>query len=671
VADRYKYFRIEAREILEQLGRGALDLEKGPAADAVPAMLRLAHTLKGAARVVRQPEIGDDAHALEEALDAYRGGGAIPRDTVDRVLALVDDIGRRLAELPQADASGAEPARATPAASAPSGPAAASPDALQRAAVPTAPGSAAEPRPASGRPAMDDLDALLDGVFEAQVRLGSLRPALAEAVQDRPSAALARLTTGIDQLDRELRQVRDAVERLRLTPVSVLFTFLERAVRDVAAAASTRIAFTASGGDVRVDAVVLHTVQGALLHIVRNAAAHGIETADARRRAGKPEEGRIGLTVRQHGRQVTFTCADDGRGIDFDAVRALATRRALETGGSPPADTPALLRALLHGGISTTGRVTDLSGRGIGLDAVREAAERLGGDVALQTEPGAGTSVAVSVPLSVASLPALVVEAAGSAVAIPLDAIERSLRIGPDEIVRTGQHATVLVDGQAIPLAPLASLATAARAARSESGRASAVVVRATTGAAAAFTVDRIVGAAPVLLKPLPRFAPVTAVIAGAALDAVGDPLVVVDPDRLVAGARDASRNEAAAAPARPRVLVIDDSLTTRMLEQSILESAGYEVALATTAEEGLELARASRYALCLVDVEMPGMDGFGFVERIRADAGLKDLPAILVTSRSAPEDRQRGLDVGAQAYIVKGEFDQGVLLDRIKVLVG
>jgi two-component system, chemotaxis family, sensor kinase CheA len=669
VADRYKYFRIEAREILDQLGRGALDLEKGPAADAVPAMLRLAHTLKGAARVVRQAAIGDDAHALEEALDPYRGGGAIPRETVDRVLALVDDIGRRVGELPQADAPPAAAGPAAPAAL--DGAAGSAVNTLPRAAMPSASGTP-EPRPASGRPAMDDLDALLDGVFEAQVRLGSLRPALAEVALDRPSAALARLTTGIDQLDRELRQVRDAVERLRLTPVSVLFTFLERAVREVAATAATRIAFTASGGDVRVDAVVLNTVQGALLHIVRNAAAHGIETADARRRAGKPEEGRIGLTVRQHGRQVTFTCADDGRGIDLDAVRVLATRRASETGATPPADTPALLRALLHGGISTTDRVTDLSGRGIGLDAVREAAERLGGDVALHTEPGAGTSVAVSVPLSVASLPALVVEAAGSAVAIPLDAVERSLRVDPDEIVRTGRHETVLVDGQAIPLAPLASLATAGRSiAAPHAGRTSAVVVRDATGTAAAFTVDRIVGAVPVLLKPLPRFAPATAVIAGAALDAVGDPLVVVDPDRLVAGARDASRNEAAPAAARPRVLVIDDSLTTRMLEQSILESAGYEVTLATTAEEGLELARASRYALCLVDVEMPGIDGFGFVERIRADASLKDLPAILVTSRSAPEDRQRGLDVGAQAYIVKGEFDQGVLLDRIKVLVG
>ncbi len=162
-----------------------------------------------------------------------------------------------------------------------------------------------------------------------------------------------------------------------------------------------------------------------------------------------------------------------------------------------------------------------------------------------------------------------------------------------------------------------------------------------------------------------------SAAVAGVMIDGDGSPRLVLDADGLVAAATQPVPEVVAAQAARLPILVIDDSLTTRMLEQSILESAGYDVALATSAEEGLELVQASRYALCLVDVEMPGMDGFAFVERIRADAALKDLPAILVTSRSSPEDRQRGLEVGAQAYIVKGEFDQGVLLDRIKVLVG
>ena len=657
--DRYKYFRIEARDILDQLGRGALELERGPAPDAIAGLLRLAHTLKGAARVVRQREIADDAHALEDVLAPYREGGSVPRDGVDQVLALVDDIGRRVAQLgapAPVPAPGDTPASDT-----------------ATAAI----GSAAEPLPADAsqagpRPAMEDLDALLAGVFEAQVRLGGLRPALVELEQGRPSAALRRLSTGVEQLDRELRQVREAAERMRLTPVGGLFTYLARAVRDAAASIETPVGFAPSGGDVRVDAVVFNVVQGALLHVVRNAVTHGIEPSlAARAAAGKPAEGVVALAVRQRGRLAVFTCTDDGRGIDLDAVRERLARRPATAGAPLPDDAEALLQALLRGGISTSAALTDLAGRGIGLDAVREAAERLGGRVALRTHAGHGTTVELTVPLSVASLPALVVEAAGRTVAIPLDAVARTLRLEREAIVRAEQHDTVLVDGRAIPLAPLARLAIGAGAAGPASPRMSAVVVRGRDGDAAAFSVDRVVGVGSVLLRPLPAYAPARRVIAGAALDAVGEPLLILDPEPLVEEARQASRSADDAAPARPPILVVDDSLTTRMLEQSILESAGYDVDTATSAEEALDKARTARYALFLVDVEMPGMDGFAFVERIRADSALAQVPAILVTSRSAPEDRQRGLAVGAQAYIVKSEFDQGVLLDRIRVLVG
>jgi two-component system chemotaxis sensor kinase CheA len=194
--------------------------------------------------------------------------------------------------------------------------------------------------------------------------------------------------------------------------------------------------------------------------------------------------------------------------------------------------------------------------------------------------------------------------------------------------------------------------------------------VRGRTGLAA-FTVDRIVGPGQVIMRPLPELAPASGVVAGAALDPVGDPLLVFDPDSLVAGAQRSGAMTVEALPSRVSVLVVDDSLTTRMLEQSILESAGYDVDLATSGEEALNKARIARYALFLVDVEMPGMDGFTFIERIRANPALQHIPSILVTSRSSPEDRQRGHDVGAQAYIVKSEFDQGVLLERIRTLVG
>ena len=681
--DPYKYFRVEAQELLDQLGQGALELEKGvPAPDAVARLLRLAHTLKGAAGVVRQREIGDRSHALEDALALDRDSSSpVPRDRIDLVLTLLDDIGRRVALLTP------PPSTETVA-----------PDQLDQPVL-------------AFRPAVDDLDALLGGVAEAHVQLGVLRPRLEQVKRARhvvdlvvdqlarprdPEAArmghhtpndkarsmvedlrevFSELERGlgydIEQLDRELRQVREAAERLRLAPASALFVFLERAVREVARTLGKRVSFTASGGEVRVDTFVLNVIQSALLHIVRNAVGHGIEAGDEGRRvAGKPAEGRITLRVSQRGTWVSFACTDDGRGIDLDAVQRIVQRKGLCLEGDRKMPPDELLRLLLKGGMSTSGAVTDVSGRGIGLDVVREAAERLGGEAIVRTDAGKGTTVELLVPLSITSLHTLMVETSGATAAIPLDAVRGTLRLTREEIVRTEQGESVLFDGQAIPLVSVRLALSSILASARSATYSSAVIVRGRAGLAA-LRVDRILGTAQVVMRPLPKLAPAAGIVAGAVLDAVGNPRLVLHPDILVAEAQRGGTLEVDATPARLSILVVDDSLTTRMLEQSILESAGFDVDLATSGEEGLVKARAVPYALFLVDVEMPGMDGFTFIERIQADPDLRDTPSILVTSRTSAEDRQRGQDVGALAYVVKSEFDQGVLLERIRTLVG
>jgi two-component system chemotaxis sensor kinase CheA len=187
----------------------------------------------------------------------------------------------------------------------------------------------------------------------------------------------------------------------------------------------------------------------------------------------------------------------------------------------------------------------------------------------------------------------------------------------------------------------------------------------------AAVGVDRLLGTARIVVRPLPQRMTASPIVAGASLDADGNPQLVLDPDCLIAAAQRGDAGEVDVTPPRRLVLVVDDSLTTRMLEQSILESAGYEVDVALSGEEALGLVHAKRYALILVDVEMPGMDGFTFIERLRAEPALRDIPAILVTSRAAPEDRRRGQEVGAQGYIVKSEFDQAELLAIIGPLMG
>lgn len=680
--DPYKYFRVEARELLDQIGRGVLDLEKGACPpDLIPRLLRLAHTLKGAARVVKQREIADQAHAIEDVLATLRespAGASHPH--VETILRLADKIGAGVKSLaPPGDSAVPAPGRPLPE------------EALR-----------------TVRTDIGEMDALLDGVAEAHARMGSLQKdlssldharylvgVLVEQENRRPETdhramGVARgkthsvaerlrttfdglrrsLTSSLEHMDRELRRVRDSAEQLRLVPAGALFTSLERTARDAAQAQSKRVVFEGRGADVRLDAHVLGVVQGALLQLVRNAVAHGIEPEEDRKRAGKPVEGRVTLDVIRRGRRVAFRCKDDGRGVDVEAVRRAAQRKGIGSEiKSPGAEQ--LLKLLLRGGISTSVAVDGVSGRGIGLDVVREAAERLGGEVSVQTEAAQGTLVELTVPLSLASLAALLVEARGAVAAIPLDAVQTTLRLAPEQIARTAQGESVIYENRSIAFVPLASVLTRRGAAPSTAGKPwSAVVLRGAAGVAA-IGVDRLSGTANIILRPLPELVPATSAVAGGFLDPEGNFQVVLDVDGLVEEAQRSHTTQAEPSVTRRPILIIDDSLTTRMLEQSILESAGYEADLATSGEEALEKARRKRYALFLVDVEMPGMDGFTFIEQARGDPKLRDVPSILVTSRTSVDDRRRGQDVGAQGYIAKSEFEQSELLDRIRRLVG
>jgi two-component system chemotaxis sensor kinase CheA len=311
--------------------------------------------------------------------------------------------------------------------------------------------------------------------------------------------------------------------------------------------------------------------------------------------------------------------------------------------------------------------VTEVAGRGIGMDIVRDAVNRLGATLAVTSDAGRGTAFELAMPLSVSAVEAVVLMGSGCIASIPVHAVRTTLRLGPGDVVRTPLGETILYDGESVPLVPLTRLLGAPPGRR---GAGQSAVVVASSAGLAAISVDRIAGVESTVVRALPELASATTVIAGASLDEGGNPLLMLDPEGVVAAALGAGEVPEEEAQQKRPLLVIDDSLTTRMLEQSILESAGYEVDVATSGEEGLERARGSQYALILVDVEMPGMDGFTFIEHIRRDQKLRDIPAILVTSRNAPEDKRRGREVGAQDYVVKSEFDQAALLERIRELV-
>lgn len=675
--DPYRYFRVEARELTDGLGKAILQLERdGADAAQVAQILRLAHTLKGAARVVRQRGIADIAHAMEDALAPYRdaGAGAVPRACAETLLAMLDGISAQVGALD-----------------------------------PAPPEAAGTPPPDEGtqavfRPDMAELDRLARRAGEAQASLAELRDGLATlrsmgqrialltqvrgpkrsgeasdpgsrihaiGVDLRGSfTALERaLTAAADQLGRDLAQLGAAAQRLQLVPAEALFGALERVARDAARALGRDVDFHGEGGDLRLEARMLATAQGALAQLVRNAVAHGIEPAEERRAAGKPDRGTIRVEVVRRGRRIGFTCADDGRGVDLAAVRRAAEARGLAAAGVEAPDAEALMRLLLRGGISTAGSVTPVSGRGIGMDIVRDAAQRLRGEVNVSTKASKGTAMELLVPMSTASLPALRVEAAGQTVAIPLDAVRRISRVAPEDIAGTAHGQTAVHEGEAVPLASLTAILEG-RPTGADRGRARPVIFVEGTQGVAAIAAGRLHGIVQIVMRPLPPGTPPVPLVAGFSLDDRGNPQPVLYPDALVAAARGLHDAPEGPRPV-PSVLVVDDSLTTRMLEQSILETAGYSVETACSGEEALKKARKGRFGLMLVDVEMPGMDGFTLIERLRADAALRDIPAILVTSRASADDRERGKAVGAQDYIVKSEFDQAAFLAGVRRMAG
>ena len=701
--DPYQYFRVEARELLDGLSQGVLLLEKSPSSqpsEGVARLLRLAHTLKGAARVVMQPRIAERAHSIEGILTTHRESAMpLSKAQVSALLLLLDEISSHLAEI--------------------SSPALAS--LTDTARLPTD-----EPLETL-RVEIQEMDALLHTLTEAGVQLGALRNGIGAAnrLRDltnllldllalRPGdnrdgtaatsgmVGIARarslaeeLRSSLDHFQRSLAvdlehvdgafvEMRDVAHRLRLIPVQTVFASLARSVRDAAQTLGKRVDFDASGGEVRLDANVLTSLRDALMHVVRNAVTHGLESEAERTALAKPPTGKVRLEVLRRGSQVSFVCTDDGRGIDIEAVRKAAVTRGVVPAAKAKAlsseQVIALLGSVGAAGLSTSSEVTELSGRGIGLDVVRATLSQLKGDMRIRSEPGRGVRVEVQVPVSIAAMQGLVVEAGGARVSIPLDAVQQTLRVRDTQVARSAEGDSILHAGKAIPFLQLDLMLQRlgsggpALGNRVNPGIWSTVVVQA-EGRCVAIGVERMLGAANIVMRALPGVVEADAVIAGASLDADGTPQLVLDPAGLVTSAERSGGetfNAAAQIHAqRAPILVIDDSLTTRMLEQSILEAAGYQVELAVSAEDGLVKANDHRYSLFIVDVEMPGMDGFGFVAQTRADPVLRNIPAILVTSRDAADDRLRGQQVGASAYVIKGEFDQTQLLQTIRKLIG
>jgi two-component system, chemotaxis family, sensor kinase CheA len=669
----YQYFKIEARDIVAELGRALLELEKDGAGEVLLAgLLRQAHTLKGAARVVRLPRIAEIAHAMEDSLMPHRGSSdAVTKDQIGELLHQVDLISSEIRGL---DAPPALAGQSPPSAIEP----------FERVRVDLA-----------------EMDALLSGISETAVQLEGIRCEIeaVKQVEDRVAGLEQQLNSGaaqalrlhealedirralqqvrqslgsrVDNTDREIAEVRGNIDRLRLLPTNLLFPSLERAVRDAAEMFGKQAGFVTAGREHRLESHVLTAIGEALSHLVRNAVAHGIESPQARFECGKPARGEVCLKIERHADRIVFTCSDDGCGINVEAVRrAAVSHGVLSAASASELSSDQALELIFSPGVTTSASLNEVAGRGIGLEVVREIANRFKGRVCVRTDLGLGTSVEIEVPVSLSSIRAVLLRADDCFCWVPLEAVYCTLRLNDDAIVSLAGRESLIFGGRAIPFFRLAEMLRGPLQHGTDSSPRLAAIVQ--VGAElVAVGVDRVICTGEVIVHPLPAAAGRVTMLAGAVFDAQGNPQLVLNPEALLETAHAASSSRILQARPTPHILVIDDSLTSRVLVQRMLEAGGYKIDLAVSGEDAMSKARERHYGLFVCDVEMPGMNGFEFVSLTREFPHLQGIPSILITTRGDADDRRRGAEVGARAYIVKGEFDQDSLLEAVRMLVG
>lgn len=457
-----------------------------------------------------------------------------------------------------------------------------------------------------------------------------------------------------ESLQRITSTLQADITNIRMVPVSRLFRRLLRPLRDAARSEGKLVRIEMEGGETEVDRAVLEKLYGVLVHLARNAVAHGVEKPAERERRGKDQTGVIRLRAFQEGGGVSLEVADDGGGIEEKPVREAAARLGLDHAGRD------VSQLIFAAGVSTRSAAGALAGRGVGLTAVRETVETMGGRVEVSTSPGLGTRLLVNVPTTLAIHQALVVEAGGEPFAIPLSVVDEVTALNGEDVQETREGPVLLLRGEAVPLRALAPLLGASATPGGDGHERPAVVVR-IGGRRFVLEVDRITARQEIVLKSLGRHLASHPFIPGASLAGDGAVILVLDVARLFSGRADAYRRaEGPASVAMPAVrarrvvLVVDDSLSVRRVAQHLLTDLGVEALVAGDGVEALEVLRTQAVDLVFTDLEMPRLNGFELIASIRRNPSFSTLPVVVISSRGSEKHREHAVGLGATGYVTK-----------------
>ncbi|MCD6319062.1 MAG: response regulator [Candidatus Desulfofervidaceae bacterium] len=461
----------------------------------------------------------------------------------------------------------------------------------------------------------------------------------------------------------------------RMLPLSTIFDLYPGKMRNMAKEIGKKINFEVKGGEIELDKAIIEEINDPLIHILRNALDHGIEDPLVRQRKGKPEEGTISLRATQREGKVIIEVEDDGEGLNLDKIKKEALKKGIildedikEIAGEVP---PAILETISHSGFSTKGSITSISGRGVGLDAVKNTVENLNGTLRIFSYPDKGTKFVLELPLTIALLPAILVKASNQIFALPTQWIEAVLEVKTDDIKQLKNQKLIEINNQPVSLFDLNQAVGFSPLKISEAK--SQVVVIKHNHQLCAFAVEEIIDQREIIVKPLSKYLDTRLAIGASILENGGIVLILNTSELLKSTPAYTTSFLETKMPARKgkiKVLAVDDALITRTLLKNILLSAGYEVTTAINGLDALQKLAQSKFDIIVTDVEMPRMDGLQLTAQVKKHEQFKNIPVIIVSSHETEEEKMRGLEAGADAYLPKSTFSQQMLIETIERLV-
>lgn len=699
-------FVEEARDHLTRLEDGLVALDGRPDdAENINTIFRSAHTIKGSSRMLKLLPISDTAHRAEDLLGALRDGklaytselGRLLQRAVDVLAAQVETVAEGNAELSldqslcdaMAAALNGSTVSPTESASQP-------PEATTAPSGNAGPTSVQEPQrdvrmraASSVRIQLDKLDELVKLMGEVTTSharlqrslldLRHLLPSLPEQVRQSLRPFQRKLADDI--LDQEvlIEELHGKALQLRMLPLSMVFEPAARMVRELARSLEKDVECITSGMDIELDRQLIDRISDPVVHLLRNSVDHGIEMPEARSLAGKPAHGSVHLSARQDGGFVVIEVGDDGAGLSHSLIREKALRKGLisEEQASNMSEKE-VMELIFLPGFSTNAIITDISGRGVGMDVVRRCiVDELQGSIQIESRPGQGTRFILRLPLSLAVMHMLLVASAGKTVAFTAQYVDHLLEVADTKVISVAERRAVVIDNEFIPVTHLAELLGLDTPSRHTGSNWLLVVLRLNNNKLAV-RIDGLVDERDMVLKSLPPHLQQLGLVAGmvvtgdnALVSILQVPVLFELAQRLRGEVKPGDDAEQPEAATGLRILVVDDSLNTREIEKDVLEAHGYRITLAEDGLDGLQKARDGEFDAILTDVEMPQMDGFTLTATLRQDERYRHVPIIIITSREKEEDKRRGIQVGADAYIVKGDFDQSNLVETLQALLG